>query len=86
MDGSIWHGSLARTIPGTRTVLHATYQRFYTQPIDDFSYLLDDEEYMANAPVGIRELLGADLPFGTSTRTRDTDMEKFARAVAMSKL
>lgn len=85
-DGSIWHGSLARTIPGTRTVLHATYQRFYTQAIDDFSYLLDDEEYMANAPEGIRDLLGGDLPFGTSTRTRDTDMVKFARAVEMSKL
>ena len=48
-DGSVWHGGGRRDISGTCTVLHATYQRLYTQPIDDYSYLLADEEYMANA-------------------------------------
>ena len=66
-DGAIWHGSYPRTIPGTRTVLHATYQRLYTQPIDDFTYLLKDPDYMANAPEGMRQLLGADLFFHTAT-------------------
>ncbi len=85
-DGATWHGSGPRSIPGTRTMLHATYQRFYTQTIDDFSYLLEDEEYLANAPEGIRGLLGEGLFFGTSTLTTDIDMEKFAAATAASKL
>ena len=85
-DGAIWHGSYPRSIPGTRTVLHATYQRLYTQPIDDFTYLLKDAEYMANAPEGMRQLLGADLFFHTATPERDVDMGKFMYAVAASKL
>lgn len=85
-DGATWHGSGPRSIPGTRTMLHATYQRFYTQTIDDFSYLLDDEDYLAKAPEGIRGLLGEDLFFGTSTLSTDIDMEKFAAATAASKL
>ena len=85
-DGAIWHGSYPRTIPGTRTVLHATYQRLYVQPIDDFTYLLKDPEYMANAPEGMRQLLGADLFFHTATPEQDVDMKKFMYAVAASKL
>lgn len=85
-DGATWHGSGPRSIPGTRTMLHATYQRLYTQTIDDFSYLLNDEEYLANAPEGIRGLLGEGLFFGTSTLTTDIDMEKFADTTAKSKL
>ena len=49
-DGSVWHSSGSRTIAGTRTVLHATYQRLFTQPIDDYTYLLKDEQYMSTAP------------------------------------
>ena len=67
-------------------MLHATYQRLYTQTIDDFSYLLNDEEYLANAPEGIRGLLGEGLFFGTSTLTTDIDMEKFADTAAKSKI
>lgn len=85
-DGSVWHGSGHRTIGGTRTVLHATYQRLYTQPINDFTYLLADAGYMAAAPEGIRGLLGADLFFGTDTATTDIDMEKFIRTTTASKL
>lgn len=85
-DGAIWHGSYPRKIPGTRTVLHATYQRLYTQPIDDFTYLLKDAEYMASAPEGMRQLLGADLFFHTATPEQDVDMKKFMYAVAASKL
>ena len=85
-DGACWHGSYPRTIAGTRTVLHATYQRLYTQPIDDFRYLLQDAAYMAKAPEGMRQLLGGDLFFHTATPQHDTDMEKFGYAMAASKL
>lgn len=85
-DGAVWHGSGHRTIPGTRTVLHATYQRLYTQPINEFGHLLADEEYMADAPEEMSGLLGADLFFGTDTATTDIDMEKFMRTTAASKL
>lgn len=85
-DGACWHGSFPRAIAGVRTVLHATYQRLYTQPIDDFTYLLKDEEYMANAPEGMRQLLGADLFFHSATPERDVDMKKFMYAVEASKL
>ena len=85
-DGSVWHGGGRRDIPGTRTVLHATYQRLYTQPIDDYSYLLEDEEYMANASDAMRSLLGADLFFGTAKPGHGVDMKKFRRATLMSKL
>ena len=85
-DGAVWHGSLPRTIPGTRTVLHATYQRLYTQPIDDFTYLLKDEEYMASAPEGMRQLLGADLFFHSATPDHDVDMKKFMYAAEAAKL
>ena len=84
--GSTWHGSGPRTIPGTRTMLHATYQRLYTQPIDDFSHLRDDPEYLASAPEGMRDLLGVDLFFGTSTQTVDIDTAKLERATAASRL
>ena len=85
-DGSVWHGAGRRDIPGTRTILHATYQRLYTQPLDDYSYLLADEEYMANASDAMRSLLGADLPFGTGNPRHGVDMKKFSRAALMSKL
>ena len=85
-DGSVWHGAGQRTIPGTRTVLHATYQRLYTQPIDDYTYLLKDEEYMSNAPEAMRGLLGADLFFGTATREHMVDLRKFGLSSLRSKL
>jgi ectoine hydroxylase-related dioxygenase (phytanoyl-CoA dioxygenase family) len=86
-DGSVWHASGARTIPGTRTVLHATYQRLYTQPIDDYGYLLEDEEYVANASPEILSLLGQDLFYGTATPTSGgTNMDKFMKSASMSKL
>ncbi len=84
--GSTWHGSGTRTIPGTRTMLHSTYQRLYTQPIEDFSHLRDDPEYLASAPEGMRDLLGVDLFFGTATQTVDNDMVKFERTSAASRL
>ena len=85
-DGSTWHGTGQRTIDGTRTVLHATYQRLYTQPIDDYTYLLEDEDYMASAPEAMRGLLGANLFFGTARPGTMVDMTKFGEATIRSKL
>lgn len=80
-DGSVWHSSGPRTIPGTRTVLHATYQRLYTQPIDDYTYLLKDEAFVKSASPEMLGLLGADLFFGTATPEGGVDMDRFTRAV-----
>lgn len=85
-DGSVWHGSGTRRVDGVRTVLHATYQRLYTQPIDDYSYLLKDDEYMATAPEGMRGILGDGLFFGTSSTESMIDMGKFREATIRSKL
>ena len=85
-DGAVWHGAGARTIPGTRTVLHATYQRLYTQPIDDYTYLLKDEAYVRNASKEMMGLLGADLFYGTATPTSgSTDLIKFMKSTILSK-
>jgi len=86
-DGAAWHGSPKRNIDGTRTVIHATYQRLYTPPIDDFTYLLQDEEYIATASDEIRQLLGENLFFHTAKPPfQDTDMKKFMYATAAAKL
>ena len=85
-NGSVWHGGGQRTVDGVRTVLHATYQRLYTQPIDDYSYLLKDEAYMASAPEAMRGLLGDGLFFGTATHEGGVDMAKFMEATVRSKL
>jgi hypothetical protein len=85
-DGSVWHSGGIRRTPGERTVLHATYQRLYTQPIDDYSYLLDDEEYVRNASPEILSLLGADLFYGTATATSGgTNMVNFMKSTIKSK-
>ncbi len=85
-DGSVWHSGGIRRIPGERTVLHATYQRLYTQPIDDYTYLLDDEEYVSNASPEMLSLLGADLFYGTATATSGgTNMVNFMTSTIKSK-
>ena len=85
-DGSVWHSGGTRTIPGTRTVLHATYQRLCTQPIDDYTYLLEDEDYVANASKELLSLLGADLFYGTATpESGGVNMVKFFKTAIMSK-
>ena len=84
--GSVWHGTGERTIPGTRTVLHAAYQRLYTQPIEDYSHLLQDEAYLASAPDAMRSLLGADLGLGTSTVANGgPDVDLFAKMTVIGR-
>lgn len=85
-DGSVWHGGGQRIIDGTRTVLHASYSRLYMQPIDDYTYLLEDEAYMASAPEGMRGLLGDGLFFGTGNVDGGVDIGKIMEAAIRSKL
>ena len=82
----MWHGPGTRIIDETRTVLHATYQRLYTQPIDDYTFLLKDEEYMARAPAAICGLLGADLFFDSADYEGMVDKRKFGASALKSKL
>ena len=83
--GSTWHETGVRTVPGVRTVLHASCQRLYTQPVEDYTHLLRDEAYLAAAPEGIRGLVGADLFFGTGTSTGIVpDPEKVAKTLLMA--
>lgn len=85
-DGSVWHSGGIRTVPGERTVLHATYQRLYTQPIDDYTYLLDDENYIEQASPELLGLLGVDLFYGTATPTSGgPNMIKFMKSTIASK-
>ena len=85
-DGSVWHGNGPRTIPGTRTVLHATFQRLYTQPIDDYTYLLKDDAYVASASEALLSLIGVHTFFGTSTWVSGgVDTEKIANCSLMAK-
>ena len=85
-DGSVWHGNGPRTMPGTRTVLHATFQRLYTQPIDDYTHLLEDEAYVASASPELLSVIGAHAFFGTATRVSGgVDMKKIVQCSLMSK-
>ena len=79
--GSTWHETGVRTVPGVRTVLHASCHRLYTQPVHDYTHLLRDEAYLAAAPEAIRGLLGADLFFGTESTP---DPEKVAKTLLMA--
>ena len=83
--GSTWHETGVRTAPGVRTVLHASCQRLYTQPVQDYTHLLRDEAYLAAAPEGIRGLVGADLFFGSESSTGIApDPEKVAKTLLMA--
>ena len=85
-DGSVWHGQGLRRVAGQRTVLHATYQRLYTQPMDDYSHLLQDEAYLASAPEGMRGLLGERLFFGSSHAGSMGDIARVNETCMRSKL
>ncbi len=82
--GSTWHETGVRTVPGVRTVLHASCQRLYTQPVQDYTHLLRDEAYLAAAPEGIGGLLGADLFFGSESSTGIADPEKVAKTLLVA--
>ena len=83
--GSTWHETGVRSVPGVRTLLHASCQRLYTTPIEDYTNLLRDEAYMAAASEEIRGLLGADLMFGSYSSGGVTpDPDKAMKTILMS--
>ncbi len=59
-------------------------QRFYTQPVQDYTHLLRDEAYLAAAPEAIRGLLSADLFFGTESSEGIADPENVAKTLLMA--
>ena len=46
-DGRLWHSNYARTAPGDRVVLHATYCRLAYRPLEDYGQVAKDlaDEY-----------------------------------------
>jgi hypothetical protein len=83
-DSSVWHGNYERTLPGERVVVHATYGRVALRPIDDWSHLSD--EWVAQHPKKLMQLLGRSDFFGTSTVARgSSDMEKFFRTMVAAR-
>ena len=84
-NGSTWHETGVRTVPGVRTILHASCQRLYTQPVEDYTHLLRDEAYMAAASEAIRGMVGADLLFGSkSPQGVVPDPDKTMKTLLMS--
>ena len=83
--GSTWHETGVRSVPGVRTLLHASCQRLYTTPVEDYTHLLRDEAYMAAAPEAIRGMVGADLMFGTvGPNGVAPDADKVMKTIMMS--
>ena len=83
--GSTWHETGVRSVPGVRTLLHASCQRLYTQPVEDYTHLLRDEAYLAAASEAIRGLVGADLLFGSvSPQGVAPDPDKTMKTLLMS--
>ena len=61
-------------------------QRLYTQPIEDYAHLLEDEAYVASASPALLRLIGAHAFFGTSTEVNGgVDMEKIVQYSLMAK-
>jgi ectoine hydroxylase-related dioxygenase (phytanoyl-CoA dioxygenase family) len=61
-DGRLWHSNYARTQPGSRVVLHATYCRLAYRPLEDYA-THGKELARAHGPV-MASLLGHKLWFG----------------------
>lgn len=72
--GALWHGSYARTAPGERVLLHLTFCRLAYRPVEDYGHLGD--EFLANQPPAMANLLGRNLYFGNGQHPR-MDMSKF---------
>lgn len=60
-DGATWHGNCARTDPGTRVTLHATYGRITHRTMERYNNL--SPEILARNGPELRSLIGLDGPF-----------------------
>lgn len=74
--GALWHGSYARTSPGERVVLHASYSRLAYRPVEDYSHL--DAAFLAGQPPEMATLLGRNYYMGYGGNPR-FDMGRFPR-------
>jgi hypothetical protein len=66
-DGSVWHGNYAREIPGQRVVMHMTYTRIGFEPVESYDHL--GEDWLADKPAEMRDLLGRNIFLGSTTAT-----------------
>lgn len=75
-DGRLWHSNYARTAPGERVVLHATYCRLAYRPLEDYGHLGSDF-IERHGPV-MASLLGRNLWFGNRAFGKGgVDMTKY---------
>jgi hypothetical protein len=75
-DGRLWHSNYARTLPGERILLHATFTRLAYRPIEDYGHLGGD--YVGRFGPRMADLLGRNLWFGDRRHNRGgVDMSKY---------
>jgi ectoine hydroxylase-related dioxygenase (phytanoyl-CoA dioxygenase family) len=75
-DGRLWHSNYARTAPGERVVLHATYCRLAYRPLEDYGHL--GRDFTDHHGPVIASLLGRNLWFGNrAVGNGAVDMAKY---------
>lgn len=75
-DGRLWHSNYARSQPGSRVVLHATYTRLAYRPLEDYG-THGKELARIHGPV-MASLLGHNLWFGNrGVNNGGVDMSKY---------
>jgi hypothetical protein len=67
-NGSLWHQSGRRNAPGERVVFHANFCRLHVAAYETYLGHIDDEVLDRNPPQ-LRQMIGADLPWGFETRS-----------------
>ncbi len=83
-DGRVWHGNYPRQIDGERVVLHITFSRLALRTVERYDFL--DDEWLEGKPEVLRQLLGRDDFFGSSTVTSGgADGRKIAATFARSR-
>ncbi|WP_311269542.1 phytanoyl-CoA dioxygenase family protein [Sphingobium sp. WCS2017Hpa-17] len=75
-DGRLWHANYARTLPGERVLLHATYCRLAYRPLEDYGPIAQ-RLIERHGPV-MEDLLGRNLWYGNRAfNAGGVDMTKY---------
>lgn len=83
-DGRLWHGNYARTIPGERVLLHATYCRLAYRPLEDYGLAANKLVEQHGEPMA--DLLGKNLWYGNRVFNNGAvDMSKFVHTQQCSR-
>lgn len=62
LNGNIWHGAGARTIPGERVGMTLYFNRMYVRPQEDLNGVISDE-VVARNPARFAHLIGRNNPY-----------------------